>query len=184
MTRLKKLNYLKWTATLLILCLASPGLISVLQRWAQDKVCVRQTCEEFSNLKEVYPSANSFLPVRHNNKILYYKALDHQKKVLGYVFEASAKGYSGDIVTMAAVDLGGTIVRIKILSQNETPGLGARITEAISGNNARSWFQERFSGKKIESLDRSVDAIAGATVSSKAVIDSIQKRAKEILGKE
>ena len=83
------------------------------------------------------------------------------------------------------------IIRIEIVQQNETPGLGGRITE--------TWFKKQFQDKLIF-LDGSlqkyslimesnsaglteINQITGATASSKAVIDMIYKNMEKI-GKE
>jgi Na+-translocating ferredoxin:NAD+ oxidoreductase RnfG subunit len=84
-----------------------------------------------------------------------------------------------------------------VLSQNETPGLGTRIVEiqqketiwdvAFKGAkpdpSLRPWFQVQFDGKSIHSLDSDVQAISGATITSRAVIESIRDRGREILEK-
>ena len=67
----------------------------------------------------------------------------------------------------------GIISAIKILSQNETPGLGAKVVEPD--------FTRGFSNKKLTELN-DVKAITGATISSHAVIDSVKKKAEEIRG--
>lgn len=135
------------------------------------------------NLKDVVPQAAAFEAVRAKEGISYYRALDRKKNLLGYVFKTSKRGYSSEIVTLVGINPQGEIIRIKILSQDETPGLGARVDEVIekAGRTPRPWFQEQFSGKKIETLDRSVQAISGATITSAAVIDSIKDKAREVL---
>ncbi|MCX5669182.1 MAG: FMN-binding protein, partial [Candidatus Omnitrophica bacterium] len=63
------------------------------------------------------------------------------------------------------------ISAIKIISLNETPGLGMRVTE------------DKFTGQfnQQNSLDLSgVEAITGATISSSAVMNSVMKKAQEI----
>ena len=84
---------------------------------------------------------------------------------------------------------------IKILSQNETPGLGSKIIEveqdetiwsALSQEKKeeaavpKPWFQEQFRGENIDSLDQ-IETITGATISSTGVIDSIREKAEIIL---
>lgn len=171
---LKQNNYLKVTATLLILFLALPGLFSVFSRWAS--LCpVAKIPPRDRNLRQVFPDAFFFRAVVENCVPLYYKAFDRQKHMLGYVFTASKRGYSSDIVTMVGMDTNGIITHIKILSQDETPGLGAKIVEGT--------FQQQFSGKEASNLDHRVDAISGATITSKAVIGSIQEKEKLIIEK-
>jgi len=81
---------------------------------------------------------------------------------------------------MVGMDTNGIITRIKILSQNETPGWGTKIIQAANGES-EPWFQRQFSGKEASHLDHAVDAITGATITSKAVIESVQQKAKMII---
>ena len=98
---------------------------------------------------------------------------------------------------MVGITEDGTIQGIKILSQNETPGLGTKIievesdktiwsvlskesTEAISVEIPKPWFQEQFKRKNVRNLDE-IEIITGATTSSETVIDSIKEKAEQIL---
>ena len=190
-----KNDYLRYALILTVICLAAAGLLSVVHRVTQPRINAQRLAEEQRSLKDVFPDAAAFEPVREGEEILYYNALDRQKRVVGYAFKAVRRGYSSDIVTMAGMTPDGRIVRIKILSQNETPGLGARIAEVIQKetfwdvvlrrvkvlSQPRPWFQERFDGQDAAALSGTVDAITGATISSSAVIASVQERAAEIL---
>ncbi len=192
-----KSNFFKYAATLAIICLAASGLLSVAFNITQPKILQQQLLEEANSLKEVYPAASEFEPVKEGDSVIYYKALDEDKALLGYVFKASRKGYSSVIETIAGMDTKGVITRIKVLSQNETPGLGSKINEVVSKETLwdallkkvkaqatpRPWFEECFSGKNAADLSQAVDTITGATISSKAVIDSVQQKAREILEK-
>ncbi|MBT4485377.1 MAG: RnfABCDGE type electron transport complex subunit G [Candidatus Latescibacteria bacterium] len=82
----------------------------------------------------------------------------------------SGNGFQGAISLVVALD-GETITGFKVVSQVETPGLGARITEEE--------FQRSFIGKRVSegiSMSRSgnagpgeFDAITGATETSRAL---------------
>jgi Na+-translocating ferredoxin:NAD+ oxidoreductase subunit G len=129
--------------------------------------------EEQAAFKEVLPSAVKFREVRSaaHKEILYYRALDNQDKLIGFIFEASGKGYSGIITTLVGIFPDGKISAIKVISLNETPGLGMRVTE--------SKFTDQF--KNQNSLDlTSVEAVTGATISSRAVMNAVMKKAQEI----
>jgi electron transport complex protein RnfG len=96
----------------------------------------------------------------------------------GYAFMASGSGYGGNIDIMVGLDSGFGIKGVSILSQTETPGVGNRITE--------SSFTDQFKGLSasdiaLKSEGGKIDAITGATISSRAVVDAIQKRMVEIL---
>ncbi len=98
----------------------------------------------------------------------------------GYIFIVRGKGYSSTIETMVGVSLDGTITGVKILFQQETPGLGARVEEMLYGETT-PWFTRQFNGKtssdniKVTKDGGDIDAITGATISSRAVTDAINK---------
>ena len=83
------------------------------------------------------------------------------------------EGYAGNIEIMVGVKPDGTVNGIEILSQAETPGLGARITEPK--------FKDQFRGKNLQNADWKVkkdggdfDQITGATISPRAVVKAIR----------
>ncbi len=97
----------------------------------------------------------------------------------GYVFTAKGKGYSSTIETMVGVDKDGKVVNLKVVFQQETPGLGDQIL-AINDGESDPWYTRQFIGKSADDDLRvaddggSIDAISGATISSRAVATSIQ----------
>jgi electron transport complex protein RnfG len=178
---------------LAIICLMAAGLLAGMNMLTKDRIQAQSQAEELNSLKEVLPEADSFEPVKENDTIIYYIGKNSGRETVGFVFRASGKGYSSVIETVAGITPEGTIAGIKVLNQNETPGLGARICEVKDdktigdvlkgvkqGPEQKPWFQQQFSGKKTMDLDQ-VQAITGATVSSRAVIESVKKRAIEIL---
>ncbi|MDD5669762.1 MAG: RnfABCDGE type electron transport complex subunit G [Candidatus Omnitrophica bacterium] len=185
---------IKYGMILGTICLISAGLLACVNLLTKERILAQINNEETASLKEIFPDAVSFSPVKQKDTILYYLAEDSHKNILGAAFKAHGKGYSSVIETMAGVTPDGTITAIKVLNQNETPGLGSRICEveadttifeAMKGKAKQTtpkkpWFQEQFCNKNIDNFD-SIEAITGATISSRAVITSVQKRAKEVL---
>ena len=127
-------------------------------------------------LLEVLPEAKVFELVRKGD-ISYYigRESKDREKIVGIAFIAEGKGYSSTIETMVGITPDGEITGLKVLSQQETPGLGARIEEP--------WFQQQFVGKKLEDLyiDK-MDTVTGATISSGAVIDSVREKIEKVYG--
>jgi len=158
---------------LALICVIAGGLLAAVNALTRSKIAAQLKAEEQASVQEVIPSAAKFAEVKSDvdQEILYYKAFDSQNKLIGFVFKASQKGYSSVIETLAGIFLDGKISAIKIISQNETPGLGAKVTE--------DKFTDQFNNKN--SLDLTgVQVIAGATISSRAVINSVMKKAQEI----
>ncbi len=91
--------------------------------------------------------------------------------VIGYIVETVNKGYGGDVKVMTALSPDKKIIAINILSAaDETPGLGQNATKPA--------FYEQFNGKTegvavikngADSEKNEVNAVTGATVTSKAV---------------
>jgi len=162
---------IRYGFTLAVICVVASGLLACVNSLTRPKIIAQARAEEDSALREVMPQGENFEPVKKGDDIIYYKVSNADGKFIGVAFKASGKGYSGAIETMVGMDKEGTIRTIKILHQNETPGLGNRIMELS--------FLSQFANKGISDLTR-VEAITGATISSKAVIDSVQEKAKEI----
>jgi Na+-translocating ferredoxin:NAD+ oxidoreductase subunit G len=134
---------------------------------------------------------------------VYYTAYDEShQNVLGYAFTAFGKGYSSTIETVVGVTPDGRICGIKIISQKETPGLGAKTQEvaskntlwavlsgkAVSEEGVRPWFQQQFDGLGADDLvvvksrgENGILAITGATISSDAVTSSIRRGLEMLL---
>jgi electron transport complex protein RnfG len=158
---------------LALICVVAAGLLAAVNALTGPKILAAAQSEEQTALKEVMPLAAKFTAIKPdaNKEILYYKAFDSQGKLIGFVFKASGKGYSSVIETLAGIFLDEKISAIKIISLNETPGLGMRVTA--------KGFTDQFGRQN--SLDLSgVQAITGATISSRAVMNSVMQKAKEI----
>ncbi len=154
-----------------IICIVAAGLLAGVNSLTKPRILAQALAEESAGLKEVLPEADKFEVVKEKEEIRYYKGYDKNGKFVGVAFKAVGKGYSSTIETLAGMLKDGKIVAIKILSQNETPGLGSRISD--------SSFINQFNG--INDLLR-VEAITGATISSRAVILSVEKKALEVKG--
>jgi len=126
---------------------------------------------ETETVKEVYEAVNG-------------------SEVVGHVLKVTTKGFHGPVDFVIAISADDKVSGIKVLSHSETPGLGAKIEEEK--------FITRFSGKDIaEDLvvvkvtpnnENEVEAISGATTSSKASVravnDAIRFYKENIKGEE
>lgn len=155
-----------------LICLLAGGLLALVNALTQPKILAQANAEEEKSLTEVLPCALRFDPIKStNSEVIYYKAYDKDNQQVGVAFKAQGKGYSSIIETMVGMSLSGKILAIKIITQNETPGLGNRVTE--------NQFLNQFMNKDILELNK-VQAITGASISSAAVIKSVEKKAQEI----
>lgn len=99
------------------------------------------------------------------------EAKDASDNLLGYVLTiTSTAGYGGDIKFSIGIKMDGTLNGYSILSISETAGLGMKAKE--------DKFSSQFKNKNVERLevtktgaksDEEIDAISGATITSKAM---------------
>jgi Na+-translocating ferredoxin:NAD+ oxidoreductase subunit G len=100
-----------------------------------------------------------------------YKEVFKDKALIGFLVESGVQGYSSEIVVIAGFNADRSIRSVVILSQQETPGLGTKI-EDVS-------FLRQFQGlepadSRIRKEGGSIDAVTGATASSRAVADAVR----------
>ncbi len=121
-------------------------------------------------LNEIFPDMSRYV-LEEDIYVLYS---DETK--LGYAFLATGKGYGGYIDILVGLVNETTVKGISIIAHTETPGLGNKITKPD--------FRDRFIGQNITDValtadDGKIDAITGATISSKAVINAVRTAAME-----
>lgn len=87
---------------------------------------------------------------------------------LGYAIIAQSKGYSSQVPMAVAIDDEGAITSVIGMSNTETPGLGTKVQLPA--------FTEQFVGRAAEPMTiDDIDAITGATISSKAALAAINE---------
>ncbi len=103
-----------------------------------------------------------------------FEAKAADASVLGYVVQStSTEGYGGNIVVFMGITKDGVLNDISLLEIKETPGLGMKAGEVLV---------PQFSNKQVESFtytksgsqsDSEIDAISGATVTTKAITNAV-----------
>ena len=110
---------------------------------------------------EVLSEADGFEPIENvsfpDEIAEAYKATNGA----GYTFTVSEKGYGGEVRIMFGIKSDGSIEQCKTLNHSETSGIGSRVVDNDSG------YRDKFFGKTADNYDE-VDALSGATISSKA----------------
>jgi electron transport complex protein RnfG len=126
-------------------------------------------------MKEILPVADTFstsdVNIKENKKISEVNTGLKGGKIAGYAIKVAPRGYSGPVEIMVGISTDGKVTGIKILSHAETPGLGA--------NAPKPEFSDQYKNKstkdklevvkKAASKENQIQAITGATITSKAV---------------
>jgi len=132
--------------------------------------------KEISAVKEVLPAYDND-PMKTKKEIdglTFYTGTKSGQVVGCAVRTFTTKGFAGRFDLMVGFKPNGTINKIAVLEQKETPGLGAKMTD--------SKFIDQFNEKnpavfrlKVKKDVGDVDAISAATISSRAFCDGVQK---------
>ncbi len=161
--------YLKLGFILFIITAIASGVLAYLNTLTQPIIEENQQVAQEKARKEVLPSAVTFEKVL--GELTYHIGKDVEEHVVGYTFVASLYGYSSEVKTMVGVNTDLVIEKIKIISQAETPGLGA--------NCEKPEFQEQFSGKqkmgmKVDKDGGTIESLTGATITTRTIANSIK----------
>ena len=148
----------------------------------KPKIDEQLRIEEQNALREIVPEADSFKE-KTLGGIDYFDAMKGNK-LIGYCIKVIGNGYNGFIRLIVGIDLEGKIKGVRVLEHQETPGLGAKIDEVRPGEKD-PWFLRQFIDKSATTIEvkKDIDAITGATISSKAVTDAVNKTVNEFFSK-
>ncbi len=188
---------IKFVVTLVIVTVLSAGILSYVYIRVKGKIEIQKKASVENAIKFVFNDMAKKEEVKNNNSH-YWKCFDKDNKLLGYAVLCKKGGFSSIIQIIAGVKPDGAITRIKIISQQETPGLGAKMNQIRSNKyiwdfitgkkrvkiSPIPYFQKQFFGKNYEDLivvkhkpnkNNEIQALTGATISSKAVTNGIKK---------
>lgn len=178
-------DIVKPTAVLFVICLIVSAALAGTNLLTEDKIAQQAALKAEESRKLVLPEAESFeeaeLPDDWEGSPVYKGAANGT--TVGYVFETSSKGYGGDVKVMTGFSESGDITGVVILSHNETPGLGA--------NAVKEEFRDQFKMEKPilygplevvkyqEPEPGQIEAMTGATITSKAVTAAVEQAQTE-----
>jgi electron transport complex protein RnfG len=130
-------------------------------------------------ISNVLNGASDFKPVfDEEGEIFYYEAYNGEGALIGFGFIKTGRGMWGDITVAGGINLDYEVTGVIILENSETPGLGARVAEKKFLNQFNGLEPDEI---KLEKYGGSVDAISGATISSRSVTDIIRKEVERVL---
>ncbi|WP_165672603.1 RnfABCDGE type electron transport complex subunit G [Metapseudomonas otitidis] len=98
-------------------------------------------------------------------------------RLVAVLLPVRARGYEGPIDLLLAIAPDGRLLHSKVLAHRETPGIGDRIEASRSpwlGNLAGRRLAEQPGEWRVRADGGDVDQIAGATITSRAVVAGIQ----------
>ncbi|MFB0566437.1 MAG: FMN-binding protein [Candidatus Aminicenantaceae bacterium] len=163
--------------------LASVGLLT------KKRIALNKQREIENAIFLVVPGTHSIQKLYEEKDLVLYGGIEEEGKILGYAIQASVVGFQDKITFMFGTNI--TITKINsltIIEQKETPGLGAKITSHEfflqywkNKNCSGSLSLKRPAVSSADELSASeVNTITGATISSEAVLNSVNKSIEKL----
>ncbi len=167
---------LRLTLTLLLITAVTAALLGLVNELTGEKIDTLTREKAEKAMQEVLP-AQSYeeLPAEADGIAAVYRADD-----AGYVIRVSVNGFGGAIDMMVGVDPSGTVTGISVISHSETASLGANCTR----EDFRSQFVGASGEVAVTKDGGQIEALTGATVTSRAVSDGVNlalRYVKEVL---
>ncbi len=199
-------DIIRFTVTLLVVCLLSSGSLSLLYNGVKDRIEKGKILAQEEALNYALDGSAKIDKIEREG-LEYFKAFNEDGTLKGFAVICSGKGFSSTIKTACGFGASGTIIRIRVIEQQETPGLGSNLKEVRTNKflwdiftgkkrpevDPTPYFQRQFFGINYNDLkivktpsqaSGEIQALTGATISSKAVMESIRAKIGEVLKAE
>ena len=175
------------TIVLFLICTIVTLALALTNYATEDAISEQVRIQEESARREVFSESESFEEIKDLYSIvdvadeerLVKKAFNSIKggEVIGRVYSVESKGYGGVISIAVGIDKSGKTTGVKIISLSETPGLGSKVQEQpFISQLVGITPKEALTIVKISSSkEEAIDAVSGATISSKAVVKAVQE---------
>ncbi|MBO5809003.1 MAG: RnfABCDGE type electron transport complex subunit G [Bacteroidales bacterium] len=170
-------SFKNMTICLFAICIVCSSLLAGVYALTKEPIDAAAKAKNEAAIMEVLPS--SAVTIEEERTIdfegasyAYNLAYDEQGNTVGCAINVSPVGFGGPIAIKVGFDANGVIWNTKVLSQAETPGLGAKCVEPSFSDQFKGFdpSQKKLSVKK-DGGD--VDAITASTITSRAYADGL-----------
>lgn len=154
---------------LLVITVVSAGVLAVSNNLTKDKIAQIEMEGSLGAIAEIFDSADKFEVLEQGMLDEIIAANPFVEEILevytgdsvsGYAIKTITSGFDGNIVMVTGFSSDGEVVGMRLLEHTETPGLGAKAEEPD--------YTDKYIGKTA-SEEITVEALSGATITSKAV---------------
>ena len=157
-------EYLKPVVVLLAVCIVAGTALAAVNQTTAPIIQENEERKANETYFAVLPEADSF--TRLECDLDGVTAALKADNGAGYVITAQSRGYGGQVPAAVAFSPEGEILRVMFTDNDETPGLGQKVSEDS--------FSGQFSGREADALTLdNIDAISGATITSKAAVNAV-----------
>ena len=172
-----KSSFINMTVCLLAICLVCSGLLAAVYALTAEPIAAAAAAKNEAAIKEVLPETAVKIEEERTVEFegasyAYNLAYDELGNVVGCAINVAPVGFGGPIAIKVGFDVNGVIWNTKVLSQAETPGLGAKCVEPAFSDQFKG-FDASAKKLAVKKDGGDVDAITASTITSRAYSDGL-----------
>ena len=184
-----KSSFKNMTVCLFAICIVCSSLLAGVYALTKEPIDAAAKAKNEAAIMEVLPEGAVTIEEERTvdfegASYTYNLAYDQQGNTVGCAVNVAPVGFGGPVVIKVGFDAKGVICNTKVLSQSETPGLGAKCVEPAFSDQFKGWDP---SARKlaVRKDGGDVDAITASTITSRAYADGLALAVKvfETIGK-
>ena len=177
-----KSSFKNMTICLLAICLVCSALLAGVYALTAEPIAKAAAAKNEAAIKEVLPEVAVSVEEERTVEMegvtyTYNLAYDEPGNTVGCAINVSALGFGGPISIKVGFDVNGVICNTKVLSQAETPGLGAKCTEEAFSSQFKG-FDPAQKTLAVKKDGGDVDAITASTITSRAYTNALATAVK------
>ena len=151
------------------------GIVNEITKDRIAEIAAEKTATAYANVLEAptYDEATDFTNDENQTITKLSVAKNDAGETTGYVAETTFSGAQGMITMVVALDDTYTCTGVYITAHSETSGLGAKAAETTAG----AWRDNVVGATEGTALAKdggTIEAISGATITSRAVVNEVQ----------
>ncbi|MCA3927963.1 electron transport complex subunit RsxG [Vibrio vulnificus] len=176
--------------TLAIFACATTGLVAMTQYLTKDQITLQEQKQLSSVLNQVIPQSAHDNLLFESCTLVSDSALGSDKAMPAYIATRNGQataiaiesvapdGYNGTIKIITGIDASGTVLGTRVLSHQETPGLGdkidLRVTDWITSFTGKQLNDDNYNSWKVRKDGGEFDQFTGATITPRAVVKAVR----------
>ncbi|MBQ3251066.1 MAG: RnfABCDGE type electron transport complex subunit G [Bacteroidales bacterium] len=167
---------------LLVICLVCSALLAGVYALTKEPIDAAAKAKNEAAIKEVLPDVAVTIEEERTVDFegatyTYNLAYDELGNTVGCAINVAPSGFGGPISIKVGFDINGVIWNTKVLSQAETPGLGAKCVEPAFSDQFKG-FDPAQKTLAVKKDGGDVDAITASTITSRAYAEGLALAAK------
>lgn len=178
-------DILRLVVVLAVISAVASGSLALVNSFTEPRITAFKAQAEAEALQQVLPEADRFTEdqkmmekVKSNPDLSLIKSIKAGSKngvEVGWVCKVLSPGYSSNIGMLVGINAEGKLQKVLILEQNETPGLGTKTTDPKFIEQKAIYENDPGQDLKVTKDGGTVQAVTGATISSRAVLRGINQ---------